>query len=80
MLSRRELLSRMGTGFGWLGMAAVLSDTQPAGAASPADPLAVRPPHFAPRASRIIHLYMNGGPSEDRCRSDALFLTENVSN
>ncbi len=64
MLSRRELLSRMGTGFGWLGMAAVLSDTQPAGAASPADPLGVRPPHFAPRAKRIIHLYMNGGPSQ----------------
>ena len=29
----------------------------------PTDPLAPRPPHFEPRASRVIFLFMNGGPS-----------------
>ena len=63
MLSRRELLSRMGTGLGWLGLAGVLSDSQPARGASRNDPLAPRQAHFAPRAKHIIHVYMNGGPS-----------------
>src|SRR4051794_36998715 len=27
------------------------------------DPLAARPPHFAPRAKRVIFLYMSGGLS-----------------
>jgi len=31
------------------------------GAAPPAaNPLAVRPPHYAPRAKRVIHLFMAG--------------------
>jgi hypothetical protein len=28
------------------------------------NPLAPKPPHFAPRAKRVIHLFMNGGPSQ----------------
>ena len=65
MLSRRELLARMGTGLGMVGLAALtaeqrlLADPRPA-----AHPLVPRAPHFAPRARRIIHLYMNGGPSQ----------------
>ncbi|MBI3466345.1 MAG: DUF1501 domain-containing protein [Planctomycetes bacterium] len=31
---------------------------------APASPLAVRPPHFRPRAKHIIHIYLNGGPSQ----------------
>jgi hypothetical protein len=31
--------------------------------ASEANPLAVRKPHFAAKAKRVIHLFMNGGPS-----------------
>ena len=27
------------------------------------DPMAPRGPHFAPKAKRVIHLFMNGGPS-----------------
>jgi Protein of unknown function (DUF1501) len=64
--TRRDFLARMGTGLGTLGLAAVLRDggllaapSQPA-----ANPLAPRPPHFRPRAKRIIHLFMNGGPSQ----------------
>src|SRR6188768_753130 len=60
--SRRQWLSRMGTGFGTLGLATVLAD---AGllAAPATSPLAPRQPHFAPKAKRVIFLFMNGGPS-----------------
>jgi hypothetical protein len=65
LLSRREVLCRIGGGFGALGLAGVFAD---AGllAAAPArsvNPLAPRPPHFPPRARRLIFLFMNGGPS-----------------
>src|SRR5262245_49850001 len=32
-------------------------------AADPLSPLAPRKPHFAPKARRVIHLFMTGGPS-----------------
>ena len=35
-----------------------------AGSAAPSSALAPKPPHFKPRAVRIIHLFMNGGPSQ----------------
>src|SRR6185503_17788728 len=28
------------------------------------NPLVARAPHFAPRARRVIHFFMNGGPSQ----------------
>ena len=62
MYTRREMLARMGTGLGTLGLASVLSNEL--AAAKSASPLALKPLHFAPRAKRIIHLYMNGGPSQ----------------
>src|SRR5437660_12859464 len=65
--SRRDLLCRLGGGFGALGLAGVLAaDGRPAAAAAsaPADPLAPKPPHFAPKAKRVIFLFMNGGPSQ----------------
>jgi hypothetical protein len=64
MLSRRDLLSQCGTGFGMLGLAGLFADQGLLGADAPASPLAAKSPHFAPRAKRIIHLYMNGGPSQ----------------
>jgi len=66
-LSRRESLQRMGTGLGMLGLASVLAqDGTLASAASPESlsPLAPKPAHFPPRAKHIIHLFMNGGPSQ----------------
>ncbi len=73
--NRRALLSRIGTGMGTLGLAGILQadgllandTTKPiVGDDKPANgnALAVQPPHFAPRAKRIIHLFMNGGPSQ----------------
>src|SRR5262249_33231018 len=68
-LTRRELLRRSGMGFAMLGLTGVLSDNGRllAGIGEPAagykNPLAERPPHFAAKAKRVIHLFMNGGPS-----------------
>jgi hypothetical protein len=59
--TRREVLARGGMGFGLLGLAGMLGE--PAAAAGPADPLAPKRPHFAPRATAVVHLFMNGGPS-----------------
>lgn len=56
--SRRDALRCMGAGFGSLAMSALLAED--AGAKGP---LAVRDPHFAPRAKRVIMLFMFGGPS-----------------
>jgi hypothetical protein len=51
--SRRQMLQATGGGLGMLGLANLL-----AGEASAAE----AGPHFAPRAKRVIHLFMNGGP------------------
>src|SRR5438876_3761992 len=60
--TRRTLLKRVGTGLGMIGLAGLLESDTPR--ASAANPLAPRQPHFAPRAKRVIHLFMNGGPSQ----------------
>src|SRR3954453_6698946 len=65
-LTRRELLQRMGTGLGTLGLVGLLADTGQLGTAqapAPRNPLAPRPPHFRARAKHVIHVYLNGGPS-----------------
>src|SRR3982751_6130510 len=59
-ISRRQLLARVGTGLGTLGLAAML-DQQGLLASNP---LAAKKPHFAPKAKHVIHLFMNGGPSQ----------------
>src|SRR5438270_92616 len=60
------MLREYAVGFGSLAMAALLAEESKAAAAprgTPSNPLAPRPPHFAPRAKRIIFLFMKGGPS-----------------
>ncbi len=61
-LSRREALTRTGTGFGMLALAGILADD--AGAAPAFDPLAPKAPHFKAKAKHVVHLFMNGGPSQ----------------
>ncbi len=65
-LSRRELLRRSGTGLGLLGLAALFGERSPLSATPGAsgNPLAPRPPHFSARAKHVIHIYLNGGPSQ----------------
>jgi hypothetical protein len=60
-ISRRQLLQRTGMGLGCLGLAGLLADE--CRAASAAGPLAPRAPHFPAKAQRVVHLFMNGGPS-----------------
>jgi len=69
-VSRRQLLARVGTGIGSLGLAAVMGEMGglPTGAFLASDQrsknqLTPKSPHFQPRAKRLIHLLMNGGPS-----------------
>jgi hypothetical protein len=67
MLTRRDFLTRTATGFGLVGLAHLLNDQQLLAtpqAGAPANPLAPRAPHFAAKAKRIIHVFMNGGPSQ----------------
>ena len=70
-LTRRDALRKMGAGFGAMGLASVLSQTDllgsqfaPTGLNS--SPLAPKPPHFAPKAKHVIQLFMPGGPVASR--------------
>src|SRR5262245_29611108 len=59
---RRAFLQQAGGGLGALAAAWLLADER-AAAGAPADPMAPRRPHFPARATRIISLFMHGGPS-----------------
>ncbi len=58
IFSRRELLKKTGFGIGSLAASNLLAAT---GSESP---LAKRTSHFPATAKRVIHLFMNGGPSQ----------------
>ncbi len=58
-MHRRHALFTFANGFGLIGLANVLAAAED----RTADPLAVRKPHFAPKARRLIFLFMSGGPS-----------------
>jgi hypothetical protein len=65
-LTRRDLLTRLAGGFGAIGLSTVFADAGLLAAdatSSAANPLAPKTPHYAPRARRLIFLFMNGGPS-----------------
>lgn len=61
-ISRRALLSKWGMGMGGVAVAGLLPAASEAGE-SFQSPLAQKKPHFTARAKRVIHLFMNGGPS-----------------
>src|SRR5580704_5958094 len=52
-LTRRQMIGRLGGGLGAIGLGTLLGDTSVAAAPKL---------HFAPRAKRVIQLFMNGGP------------------
>ena len=62
--SRRDFLSHLGAGMGMIGLAGLLDQTRAFGAPVDASPLLPKAPHFAPRAKRVIQLFMPGGPSQ----------------
>jgi hypothetical protein len=59
IVSRRRLLQQTACGFGSLALAGMLN--RPVAASNP---LAPRVPHFAPKAKRVIFLFMAGGVSQ----------------
>lgn len=59
-LTRREWLTRTGCGFGALALADLAAREA---RAAQLNPLTARLPHFAPRAKRVIFLFMQGGVS-----------------
>ncbi len=60
-LTRRQILQRCGMGMGWLALQSLGVSSQ---AAIPQSPLAPRAPHFPAKAKRVIHFFLNGGPSQ----------------
>ncbi len=62
LISRRMMLAQSAVGFGHLALLGLLGKETNA-RAEPADPLSPKPSHFAPRANRVIFLFMKGGPS-----------------
>jgi hypothetical protein len=55
-ISRRSALKSLACGFGYLALADMLHAS--------GNPLAVRQPHHAPKAKRVIFIFMQGGPSQ----------------
>ncbi len=69
--SRRSFLATTAGGLGTLALAYLLNQdgllaaqTQPAGIDAMSNPLAPRPPHFAPKAKNCIFFFMEGAPSQ----------------
>src|SRR2546425_427149 len=61
VLTRRDILARAGHGFGAIALGSLLRD--PAQGRVRVNPLAAKPPNFAPKAKSVIFLFMVGGPS-----------------
>ncbi|RPI77330.1 MAG: DUF1501 domain-containing protein, partial [Planctomycetaceae bacterium] len=70
LIPRREAIARLGGGLGLVGLASALAEPATAAPSAPGvadsdtSPLTPRSPHFPARAKRVIHLFMNGGPSQ----------------
>ncbi|MFO0180014.1 MAG: DUF1501 domain-containing protein, partial [Planctomyces sp.] len=59
--SRRQLLQAAGTGLGLLALPGLL---QADGVVGGDNPLAVKSPQQSARAKHVVHIYLNGGPSQ----------------
>jgi len=64
-LTRRHFFRESGFGIGSLALLSLVDERAFGATVSrDEDPLAVRPPHFAPRAKSVIYLFMAGAPSQ----------------
>src|SRR5438552_10357875 len=62
-VTRRQFLRSASLGLGSLALAELGGSARADAPVIPADnPLAPRPPHFAPKAKRVIYLHMSGAP------------------
>ncbi len=67
MNSRREFFKKSAMGIGGMALGSLLNPTHSLGASlGQPDPLngILGQPHFAPKAKRVIYLFMSGGPSQ----------------
>ncbi len=64
-LTRRNFLAKCGMGMGAVSLAALFGETSllSARAAANVNPLAPKGPPFPARAKRVVHFFLNGGPS-----------------
>jgi uncharacterized protein (DUF1501 family) len=62
-ITRRHFFGECGIGVGKIALASLLAG-QSASATETINPLAVKAPHFAPKAKRVIYLFMAGAPSQ----------------
>jgi uncharacterized protein (DUF1501 family) len=62
-VTRRHFFRGCAVGVGKVALASLLTGAAAGRTAGPANLLAPRAPHFAPRAKRVIHLFMAGAPS-----------------
>lgn len=64
-LSRRSLLRTASAGFGYLALASLIGqeNARAITKGTAAGPLSPKPPHFLPKAKRIIFLFMEGAMS-----------------
>src|SRR2546429_9080770 len=66
-LSRRSFLARCGMGMGAMSLAALFGETSlllpSAHAAASVNPLSPKIPPFPGKAKRVVHFFLNGGPS-----------------
>ncbi len=63
-VTRRHFYRECGVGLGKIALASLLAGRVARGADVASDPLAPRPPHFAPKAKRVIYMFMAGAPSQ----------------
>ena len=66
LITRRHFFARSAKGIGTIALASLLDKDLFAANRKPTahDPLAVIPPHSAPKAKRVIYLFMYGAPSQ----------------
>ena len=61
--SRRNALQSLACGFGYMALAGMSTQSMQSARAGMVSPLAARKPHHAPKAKRVIFLFMQGGVS-----------------
>ncbi|WP_165073180.1 DUF1501 domain-containing protein [Paludisphaera rhizosphaerae] len=78
--TRRHFFRECGVGVGKMALASLLMQQSQGGAraseiAIPGDPMAPRAPHYAPKAKRVIFMFMAGAPSQLDLFDNKLELT-----
>jgi len=63
LLNRRDFLAHAGTGLGGIALASLLAE-EARTAETAGNPLAPRPPHFAPKAKRVLLIFCSGAVSQ----------------